>query len=210
MAARHWLITCFEPFAGRSENNSKSVADEIARVQFKNAPGSEIPFVFHFGVLPVEYDRCFEVLNNEVSNLHTKGIALEGILSLGEGAEEFKLETQANNLDDLPELADNRGVMRKEQLIFDDLPEDAAIPLRFPFAAFSRIRTSQNPGNFVCNHLCAKMGRKTQEEPNGPVFGFIHVPKIGSGGIFTPDICAAVILNGFKSLGASSTNQHPG
>jgi pyrrolidone-carboxylate peptidase len=200
MEKRHWLITAFEPFAGRNENNSKAVTDEIARIQFKKLGDSSWPFTFHFGLLPLEYDRCFEVLTSEIQTLSEKGIHLEGILSIGEGGADFKLETQANNLDDVGEMADNRGVIRADQRIFSDLSEHSPIPLRFPFEAFSRIRTSKNPGFFVCNHLCARMGRATSENSSAPFFGLIHVPKAGSGGIFTPDICAAVIVNGFGNL----------
>ena len=200
MEKRHWLITAFESLAGRTENSAKSVADEIARIQFKKLGDPSWPFAFHFGLLPLEYDRCVEVLNSEIRTLSEKGIRIEGILSIGEGSTDFKLETQANNLDDVAELSDNRGVIRADQKIFSDLPEDASIPLRFPFEAFSRIRTSKNPGFFVCNHLCAHMGRKSSEDPNAPHFGLVHVPKTGSGGIFTPDICAAVIVNGFSNL----------
>jgi hypothetical protein len=35
-----------------------------------------------------------------------------------------------------------------------------------------------------------------------PFFGFIHVPRTGMGGIFTADVCAAIIVNGFKKIGA--------
>jgi pyrrolidone-carboxylate peptidase len=87
-------------------------------------------------------------------------------------------------------------------LIFKDLPADATLPLRFPFDAFSRIRSSNHPGFFICNHLCAKMAREAESLPGSPYFGFIHVPKTGSGGMFTPDVCAAVIVNGMKKIPA--------
>lgn len=196
-ASRNWLISAFEPFNNRPTNNSIAVLDEFKKLAIEAHDAS---IQFHYLVLPVEYDRCFEVLRDHIEQLEMDGIRLEGILSLGEGAEEFKLETQANNIDDVPEVADNAGVKRTGQKIFKDLEKTSTILLRFPFEAFSRIRSSKNPGFFVCNHLCARMGRELAERSNAPFFGFIHVPKTGSGGMFTPDVCAAVIFNGFRKL----------
>jgi pyrrolidone-carboxylate peptidase len=197
---RHWLITSFAPFGGRAENASRSVQIEFEKISAPLEPTAEWQFVFHYCELPMEYDQCFVILMQEIERLKALGVTLEGVLSLGEGEEDFKIETQANNLDDVEGYADNRGVIRLGQRIFTDLDDSDTIPLRFPFEAFSRIRTSKNPGFFVCNHLCAKMGRAFSSDPRDPWFGFIHVPKIGSGGIFTPEIIATMILNGFKKI----------
>ncbi len=197
---RHWLITAFEPFAGRADNNSMFVLNEIKKLESENASLPEWNFQFHYALLPVQYDQCFEILLQEKNRLEKKGIRLEGIMSLGEGHEEFKVETQANNLDDVPELSDNAGVRRTAQKIFADLPEDALLPLRFPMEAFARIRSSKNPGFYICNHLCAKMSRTFGATPDLPYFGFVHVPKVGSGGMFTADLCAAMIVNSFKKI----------
>jgi pyrrolidone-carboxylate peptidase len=191
---RHWLITSFEPFAGRPVNNSEAVMNELVRIVSEDP---SFPVRVHARVLPVEYERCAESLLTEVNRLQQDGVHLSGVLSIGEGAEEFKLETRANNLDDVPDLADNAGVTRTKSVIFPDLPTSETIPLRFPFDAFSRIRTSVNPGYFICNHLCARMGR-LWSEPSDPVFGFIHVPRTGMGGMFTAEVCAAVIAQGLR------------
>ena len=187
---RAWLLTAFEPFAGRPENNSQLVLAEIKKIAEADS------LVFYYHVLPTEYDHCFDVLMEKVSSLKKDGITLEGILSLGEGAEEFKLETRANNLDDVPNFPDNKGVVRVEQKIFPKL-KDETIPLRFPFEAFSRIRSSNSPGFYICNHLCARAGHAFAD-PSQPYFGFIHVPRAGQGGVFTPDVCAAMIVNSLK------------
>ena len=193
---RHWLLTAFQPFAGRSVNNSEAVLNEVIRLA---ALEPDLPARIHPHILPVEYARCTESLLARVSELASKGIRIEGVLSIGEGAEEFKIETRANNLDDVPDLADNAGVIRSKSPIFPELRPDDTLPLRFPFEAFSRIRTSLNPGYFICNHLCARMSRHWSA-PDAPWFGFIHVPRTGMGGMFTAELCAAVILNGFKKL----------
>ena len=197
---RHWLITAFEPFGGRPANNSKTVLDEIEALTRNFEGNEEWGFKIHTTVLPVEYDRCHEALTCAQEHLLKEGIQLQGILSLGEGDSEFKLETQANNMDDVEGFPDNAGVIRTRRTIIQDYPPDEILPLRFPFEAFSRIRTSKSPGYFVCNHLCARMAHETSKKPDAPFFGFIHVPKTGAGGMFTPDVCAQVIVNGLKKF----------
>ena len=199
-ATRHWLITAFEPFAGRKVNNSMTVLGEIKKLETENGSDAAWNYKFHYAILPVVYKNCFSVLEEQVSNLLKSGIKLEGILNLGEGAEEFKLETQANNLDDVAEVSDNSGETRTNKKIFKDYPIDMPLPLRFPFEAFARIRSSKSPGFFICNHLCAEMSVNYGKSDRIPYFGFIHVPKTGSGGMFTADVCAAVIVNGFKKI----------
>lgn len=195
---RAWLITAFEPFAGRPENNSQAVLKEIQKIAEENTGKSDWPFEFHFHTLPTEYDQCHVELLKKIESLEKDKIRIEGVLSLGEGAEDFKLETQANNLDDVPNFPDNKGVTRVEKKIFPKM-KDETIPLKFPFEAFSRIRSSKSPGFFVCNHLCAKMGVEFADKDK-PYFGFIHVPRTGMGGIFTADVCAAMIVNGFRKI----------
>ncbi len=196
---RHWLLTAFEPFAGRPVNNSESVLKEIVRLSELE---TDFGIRLHPRLLPVEYSQCTETLLDQVDYLSLKGVKIEGVLSIGEGAEEFKIETRANNLDDVPDLADNAGVTRSKSPIFNDLETGATLPLRFPFDAFSRIRSSVNPGYFICNHLCARMARHWQG-PHDPWFGFIHVPRTGMGVMFTAELCAVVILNAFKKLPAN-------
>ena len=197
---RHWLMSAFEPFANREKNNSLQVLEEIKKLTLEVRPSEKGPFQFHYLVLPVEYETCFQILKDETLKLQKNGINLEGILALGEGAEEFKIETQANNLDDVPEVPDNKGETRSAHKIFAEYSEEHLLPLRFPFEAFSRIRSSKNPGYYICNHLCAKMSYHFGKTNEIPYFGFIHVPQTGSGGVFTPDVCATVILNSFKKI----------
>ena len=199
---RHWLITSFDPFAGRPVNNSKTVQTEIDKLVQDLEKTSDWNFKFHYHVLPVEYDRCFTVLKKELERLAAAEVMLEGILALGEGAEEFKLEFQANNLDDIGNFPDNAGVARENKKIITEPGAPDVLPLRFPFEAFSRIRKSVNPGYYVCNHLCARAAHAFANDPKQPYFGFIHVPRTGEGGIFTADVCGAMIVNAFKKIPA--------
>jgi pyrrolidone-carboxylate peptidase len=199
-STRHWLITSFEPFASRKENNSILVQEEMKKLEVEAKANADWNYEFHYAVLPVVYKTCFSKLEEEVTKILATGVKFEGVLALGEGAEEFKLETQGNNLDDVPELADNSGDARGNKKIIPDFPVDMPFPLRFPFEAFARIRTSKNAGFYICNHLVTEMSYHYSKSDRVPYFGFIHVPKAGSGGMFTADVCAAVIVNGFKKF----------
>jgi pyrrolidone-carboxylate peptidase len=195
---KHWLITAFDPFAGRAKNNSQTTLEEMQRLAEVREKNAEWPFRFHYLVLPTEYDRSSQLLLAEVSRLEKMGVKIDGVLSLGEGADEFKLETQAHNLDDVENYPDNAGVVRTRHLPLKDHAEHI-IPLRFPYEAFGKIRTSKNAGYFVCNNLSAWMGREYASEQK-PYFGFIHVPREGMGGIFTAELCAEIILIGFSKI----------
>ena len=200
MSRRHWLISSFEPFATRKVNNSQVVMEEIQTLVKELGSDPAWNFEMHFIILPVLYDGSFEALKAEVERLEKSGVKLEGILGIGEGAEDFKLETQANNLNDVPNYPDNSGTSRVNEKIFSELPKTATLPLRFPKEAFGRIRTSINPGFFVCNNLCAYMAQEWGSKTTGPYAGFIHVPRSGEGGVFTADVCAAMIVNSFKKI----------
>jgi pyrrolidone-carboxylate peptidase len=201
---KHWLIAAFEPFAGRGQNNSKNVIDEMQNVI--GPEGSDLMaddrwnHVFHYEVLPVVYSKCFSALTARIQALKAEGITLEGVLGIGEGFEEFKMETQAHNIDDVPGFHDNAGDARTAVAIFSDMPLGAPMPLRFPTEAFGRIRRSTSAGYFVCNHLAAEMAHAWGKGKDPAFFGFIHVPRVGEGGVFTADVCASMIVNGFKRL----------
>ena len=110
MATRSWLLSAFDPFLDRPTNHSIQVLEEILRLN------SNPDLKFYTVVLPTEYDRCDQVLLTEIARLQSIGIELEGVLSIGEGKEDFKIETQANNLDHAPTYTDNAGVTRVQQI----------------------------------------------------------------------------------------------
>jgi pyrrolidone-carboxylate peptidase len=150
-------------------------------------------FELHTKILPTEYETCELVLLGELTRIQKEHGSVDGILSLGEGREEFKIETQANNMDHAPNTADNAGVVRNRQVIFTQLPE--ALPLSFGFDAFE-IERSINPGFFVCNHLCARMSVRQHQDPQFPRFGFIHVPRLEFTPHWTTEQCAKIIYEG--------------
>jgi pyrrolidone-carboxylate peptidase len=188
-----WLVSAFEPFLNREFNQSMRVLDELIQIHRT----SSAPFDLHTLVLPTEYDRCALVLLAEIERLKTKGVTLTGVLSMGEGREDFKIETQANNMDHAPNLADNSGSIRNQQRIF---PIEAdTLPLDFPYEKFE-IDLSMSPGFYVCNHLCARMAMATRKDPTLPMFGFIHVPRLEFNPHFTTKGCAQTIYQGLQRI----------
>lgn len=193
MAKASWLLTAFEPFLDRAANHSMTVLEKI--LAMNGHPGLEL----HSIVLPTEYDRCDLVLQAEIYRLQESGVQLSGVLSLGEGKDEFKIETQANNLDHAPAFTDNAGIVRTQSKIFKD--RDAIIPFSFPVERFA-IATSLNPGFFVCNHLCARMAVALEKDPALPPFGFVHVPRSDLAQKYPTEHCARVILEGLLAASA--------
>lgn len=196
MKKRSWLLTAFDPFLDRKVNHSMIVMERVLGLNRALPPEATLGLRSY--VLPTEYDRCELVLVAEIYRLQQEGVELEGVLSLGEGKEEFKIETQANNLDHSPTYVDNAGVVRVQQKIFGD--RDAVLPLSFPVERF-RIETSINPGFFVCNHLCARMAVARELDPAMPPFGFIHVPRSDLTHKYDTDHCARVVLEGLRAIG---------
>lgn len=187
---RHWLITAFDPFDKRPHNTSMLVLGQIKNLVQNRSDLS--PFEFHFAILPTVYDRSFEVLLDQMKALPK----LEGILSLGEGRDRLVVETLAHNLDHRPNAQDNAGNERSERPIIPTAPP--TLPIPFPYAAFDHLAHSDDPGRFVCNHLCFRAshffaGTNTH-------FGFIHVPRLENSAQDADRIihCANEILKGFK------------
>lgn len=186
MPLRSWLLSAFDPFLNRPANHSMQVLDAIQKLN--RDPALEI----HTVLLPTEYDRCEGVLLAEIAKLNSQGVQLTGVLSIGEGHEDFVIETQANNLDHSAQ-EDNVGIVRTQQKIFQN--RDDILKMDFPVDRF-KIQKSLNPGFFVCNHLCARMMVAREKDPTLPVFGFVHVPRHDLTHKFSTEDCARSILAG--------------
>lgn len=216
---RNWLVTSFTPFNGRAENNSQNVMRELMKLaeahesatirKINEELGEPVwPLKFYEMLLPTEYDSSFKVLISEIEKLKQAGVELEGILSLGEGKTDLKIETQANNLDHAPELKDNKGIVRTNQKIYPELAD--LIPFHFPlkevfsgfYPEFLEYVKSPSPGTFVCNNLCARATVELEKlfGKKRPYFGFIHVPRADLKALFSPQKCAKVIMGCFESI----------
>lgn len=164
------LVSAFDPFAGRQENRSRVVLEELARA-LEGTTIEVMPCV-----LPVVYDRAAEALQDCLA----RSGPVDFVLGLGEGGCALTLETAAQNLDDTPGMADNAGQIRRDSPILRDAP--SALGFYFPVERLycglpsevrDRVELSRSPGAFVCNNTAYRMTHALGEDLP---FAFIHVP----------------------------------
>jgi pyrrolidone-carboxylate peptidase len=164
------LVSAFDPFAGRQENRSRVVLEELARA-LVSTDIEVIPCI-----LPVVYDRATEALQD---CLAASG-PVDFVLGLGEGGCTLTLETAAQNRDATPGMADNAGEIRRDSPILRGGAD--SLGLFFPVERLycglpnewrDRVALSRSPGAFVCNNTAYRM---THALGMDVPFTFIHVP----------------------------------
>lgn len=165
------LITAFDPFGGASVNQSSLVAEAL-----KNQLTEFDPKVC---ILETKYDRGAEMALECLASLPVKPAI---VLSLGEGACDIRLETQAQNWD--ADGRDNAGVGRFGQTIIHGLP--MWNPLEFPVEIMRAapmssedrklVNISKSAGNYVCNNTAFRLSHRFNQ-PDDAIYGFIHVPN---------------------------------
>lgn len=162
------LLTGFEAFDGRS-NNSSSEFIRFAQGQFE-ARGIKDPLL-EFAILPVSYGD----IEAQVAALLSRA-RWDAIVSFGEAKTPWvRLETLAHNRDD-SETADNRGVVRRGEVIRagDAVQRPTGLNLGSIMEALSLaqvpVKMSDDAGGFLCNHVFYLM---TSSHPRA---GFVHVP----------------------------------
>lgn len=137
-----WLVTSFEPFAGREANISGAVAAHL-----KDLSGPEV----EFGRLPVSYRRAYPKLKELLESSSYSGAVL-----LGEavGSEGLRLERYAHNWIHSA-TQDNDG-----QVISDAAVEPAgplclqsSAPIMKVLPDHPQVRVSLSAGSFVCNQV---------------------------------------------------------
>lgn len=165
-----WLITGFEPFLGETINPSAIVAQSLSR---------RIPV--DCLILPVVYDRAFEVLKKALETGKYRGL-----LALGEAGKRSKvgLERVALNLAD-SEKPDNADVVRIEIPIEPGGPHAIMNPLplreivRHVADRVGPVEISSSAGTFVCNSLYYKVFRWMEENPDKLNWQlFVHLPYL--------------------------------
>jgi pyrrolidone-carboxylate peptidase len=184
------LVSAFEPFAGRQENRSLIVLEELI-LALKDTPIEIIPCT-----LPVVYDEAAAKLQDCL----TSAGHVDFVLGLGEGGCSMTFETAAQNLDDTPGLADNSGQIRRGTPILPGAPE--SLGFYFPVERlycglpdFFRVQTkvSRTPGAFVCNNTAYRLSSTLKEQVP---FTFVHVPSADCsipGGVREAQALAAAI-----------------
>lgn len=175
-AKRRVLITAFEPFDGREENNSTRIAN-MMKAHPELFPGIEITVC----TLPVVYD---EATASALACLDRMDEKPDLVLSLGEVGCKVQLETSAGNMDDVAGAPDNAGNVRSDRVIVPGAP--ARLGFSFPaqamFCALSAEERKavdvSNSMNYVCNNTAYLLGHKLRG--TGIQHGFVHVPTTAS------------------------------
>lgn len=171
------VLTYFEPFAGRSFNQSEAVARAVAEQPVLAQAYERISLCR----VPVVYDEAEAAANRCLEEAralaHTDQKVV--LVSFGEwSGDHIRIETMAHNLDDTPGLADNKGEIRQNRKIDPNGPD--TIEFQFPVDTFFKTpsmkallpKRSSDAGSFLCNHLSYQMAR-THDGP----FVFIHVGR---------------------------------
>lgn len=169
------LITAFEPFDGRKENSSQTIAEEIS----KNSTlwlGENVRV--ETCILPVVFNNAAEVAKRCYERIVPPP---DLVLSLGEGSTKVAIEMLFKNENSVTK-ADNSGKLAPAPLITKDGPDRIFTTIpdirfqqdKFTFFETPFLRFSSDAGNSVCNNTAYLLGRyfETQMVP----YGLIHVP----------------------------------
>ena len=171
MEHKRLLITCFEPFGGRTENASRLAVQAL--------PRTIGPFEVHRLCLPVEFGRAAEITLAAFERLRP-----HALICVGEAARRTHItpEMVAINLRhaSIPDNAniaphDEPVVPGGENALFSTLPVramaqaicDAGLPGEVSYSA----------GTYVCNDLMYLTLRALAS--SGIPCGFVHVPTVG-------------------------------
>lgn len=167
------LITGFGPFPGMPENvTSRLVADLAAR-------GRDVfpAFEIRAAILPTEWDRAPELLDNLLSGFQPSTVILFGVSGHARG---FEVETVARNAATL--TPDAAGLPPLSSRIDPSGLDQIAV--RFPAARIvARLRRMQLParvsrdaGRYLCNATLYHLLGRTDLQIEPRIAGFVHVP----------------------------------
>ena len=168
MTCSNILVTGFEAFGGETLNSSALILKALSA-----PPNSHLSTA----TLPVEFERCTEVLTDLIETLQP-----DVVLCLGQagGRRGISLERVAINLDDA-RICDNAGIQRVDVPVCADGPNAyfTSLPIKRMLAALHIANIpadiSSSAGGYVCNHLMYGLLHFLNERPEVRG-GFIHVP----------------------------------
>lgn len=162
------VVTAFDPFSGRAQNNSWAVAQQLSEL----LPTSDVVLC----ELPTSYQRAPEAF---AECLRHSGARDPLVISLGEGSCAVKWETRARNRNH-DRGPDNDGESRRRRSIERGGP--AYLGLRANYADWwchltsaekKLVTVSGDADTFVCNHLAYLTARRFPEL----AATFLHVPS---------------------------------
>jgi pyroglutamyl-peptidase len=203
---RRVLITAFEPFEGREENNSMRIAAVM-----KAHPELFQDIELTVCTLPVVYD---EAAKKALACLDAMPEKPDAVISLGETGCKIQLETSAGNQDN-GFGPDNAGNIRSNHTIIEGGP--ARIGYDLPMQAMyctltAEQRKAVEPSttmNYVCNNTAYNLASKLRG--TGIQFGFVHVPTTASycGAASDPDSNARLIAQMMNGAFAHQRTERP-
>jgi pyroglutamyl-peptidase len=202
---RRVLITAFEPFDGRAENNSTRIA-AVMKAHPELFQDIEITVC----TLPVVYD---EAAAKALACLDAMPEKPDAVISLGETGCKIQLETSAGNLDDTYG-PDNAGNIRSHHTIVEGGPARIGydLPMQAMYCTLTEEqRKAVEPSttmNFVCNNTAYLLASKLRG--TGIRFGFVHVPTTASycGNASDPGANAGLIAQMMNGAFAHQRTEH--
>ncbi len=135
------ILTAFEPFNGRSLNNSSLVLDEVS---LNNKEILKLK-------LPVEFIHSFDKLKENIDSFNPDTIILFGEAPYDSN---FTLEKEAHNIMN-SKTKDNKGITKDNEIIIEN--EENTLYSTFPLSKIeetSRIfnaNLSTSAGTYICN-----------------------------------------------------------
>jgi pyroglutamyl-peptidase len=163
------LVTGFGPFGGVEANPSW---DAIKDLDGARIGGS----VIRVARIDVVYAKAPDQIEAAIERTRP-----DAVLSLGVAPDdELRIETTARN-EDTAKAPDNEGEVRAGRTIDEGGP--ATIPTRLPVQGLVdalrkdgyAVRTSDDAGGYLCNHLFYALMERFPERRSG----FVHVPALG-------------------------------
>ena len=161
------LVTGFGRFSGHGDNPSSWLANDLATYPPRGLRVAS-------QILPVAYDEAAVHLASAIDKVRPRAVIAFG---LDFAADMIVLEIRAINADDAPQ-PDARGVLRRGQVIDQAAAPwlDSSLPAPSILGAFAGagipIRTSQNAGGYVCNHVFFTLRNRYPQL----LGGFLHLP----------------------------------
>jgi pyroglutamyl-peptidase len=169
MTAPLVLVTGFEPFGDHAVNPSHDV---IRRLEGWRADVQGV-------VLPVEFGRCVERLDEALQRLKPDTVIALGV---GPTRTDLSIERIAINLDDA-RIPDNAGRQPLDTPVLPGAPAAyfSTLPVKAIVAALCEAglpaSLSLTAGSYVCNHLFFALAHRVASAAGPRRAGFIHLPS---------------------------------
>ncbi len=181
------LITGFEPFLDHQENISEVLAKRFQRQSlFQNSD-------HHILLLPVEFQRAFDVLNEHLSQQ-----TYDFIFQMGLAANRTKISMERVGLNWVEtSQADNAGVIPARGFIdpFSDKALFSTMPWSdiFPLLSEKDVEISFSAGTYVCNDLYFRtLNWIKKSHCLQTHVGFLHLPQ--PSGVWTVEKIEKTVL----------------